>query len=83
MDECGICGCTKEEHNHPDIHHQFSETGQLVPKGPTRRPAAGVELTRGDVVLRLITVLRAKGVLTSEDLNLIFPEASSGQSNTD
>lgn len=74
MDECEICGVSKEAHEADDINHQFSQDGSLVPKPPKKASTPRQGLSGGDVMLRLITVLRSKGILTSEDLGAIFTE---------
>lgn len=70
---CGVCNLTKPAHDSPNVNHLFSLDGQLTPKPKT--PAAKLPpgpLATGDVLLRLVTVLMAKGVISPEEMQVLF-----------
>lgn len=65
---CGICGSTEPEHQ--ALNHEFSLTGQLIPKELKKKPTQNIRIVNSvDVVLR--AVLIGKGLITAEDLRVI------------
>lgn len=74
MDECGVCGQNKQAHDDPGVHHVFDLDGRLISKSARKPSTPRGGLSAGDVTLRLITVMRSKGLLTDADLGIIFTE---------
>jgi hypothetical protein len=70
---CAVCSLSREDHTLNNVHHEFSIDGVLVPRPQRPSSTPGQGISSADVTLRLITLLRAKGILTQEDLGLIFP----------
>lgn len=61
---CAVCG--RDDLDHVGLNHEFSTTGQLIPKVPTQPTQLKVVQT-GDYLLR--AVLLDKGLVTGEELN--------------
>ena len=66
MNKCGVCGGSFESHY--NLHHEYTETDQLIPK-KTSLPAAA-EIAPATTLGR---ILLAKGLITPEEFNYAFP----------
>ena len=80
-DPCGVCGFAKEDH--ASLNHQYDAAGNLLPKVSKRSSTPASSGPVGDTLLRLILVLRAKGILTTEELEAIIPGVPNVRTNTD
>lgn len=75
MTTCDVCGLSREEHNDSRIHHQFNTEGELIPKKDPRKAALGRQLTSPTaeaILLRLVSVLSARGLLSDKDVALVM-----------
>ena len=68
MEMCGLCG--KDERSHMSLNHEYSITGQLIPRSQNQ-PEAPQKVTvnmmsSSDVALRSLLV--QKGLVTAEEI---------------
>ncbi|MCA1806273.1 MAG: hypothetical protein LC687_00110 [Actinobacteria bacterium] len=68
---CGVCTFSKEDHESPEIHHEFNTAGKLVPKKKVMPPSPAASLPLLPLS-RLLVVLERKGVLTEDELTWIL-----------
>lgn len=66
MAECGVCGLSPEAH--ASLNHEFSPSGELIPKKTATDSPKPVSLGGVDVVLRMVLI--DLGIVTAEDLAL-------------
>jgi hypothetical protein len=83
---CSICPRTKDEHDSPDVHHEYNTEGRLIQKSikPPPRPSvqrqAVVPIESG-VALRLVTRLKEKGLI--DDLDYLYVIVGEGNAGSD
>lgn len=75
---CGICGSTPGEHEL--LNHEFSASGQLIPKVAKPAPRPPLRINGADTVLRALLI--GKGIITSDELK-VTPEREEVHANED
>lgn len=71
---CHLCGTTKADHI--ASNHEFSLSGQLIPRKEAPRMTVRPGTGNADLALRALLV--GKGIITPEELAVIQPPTSKG-----